>query len=648
MSFFAAAGMVGRRKSAAVVGPTLVYNYDFENDFTGAAGVDAPSSTIITTGALSGSKSARVAGGTAGWGFQYNLGGVDRTEFYQKMRIKFNITTNPSGNITAEMLKFGNGTNWQFILSHALRADGTSGLAIWNAPANVYTGSGTTQLPRGESFELDVYIKIAANGGRLIIRVNGAVIHDFTGNTGTLAMNRMNVLAQTNTTNANGAVWDHVIDDIQGALTGYPVYGATPPVTPPSSTPIIASGPNQNLASAGTLGFATPDTDFTWYNGVTDKADRQQILGAYANRSDLRSNRTLASYDSLINAVTANDQWMIGLIMGGSQVGGADIENLDTQARRDAFITWAVSCVNRWGAPGTGQIEHWQILNELNLNDKASPEDYALLMPPLYDAMKAADPNCFIITNGLSSVVDTAGDDLSTLDWTNRFMTALPANRRDNCFDAWAQQPYTAGTTPDTAGAWQAWNQVDRNYDIMKNTYGVKKQVWLTEYGDPTAPSGGYAVVSEAAAAANIEMAYYRACRTPWLGPVLIYSERDRPTNNGISSDSSSETFFGVTKRDGSQKPAAAVYQTLAWRDAALQIGRPASGTRTFWAGRYFKADPDNFDLEGATYSMTTLSGVTIASATGMLSITSGASTGAFTVTATLNGTSAQVVLNIV
>lgn len=420
-------------------------------------------------------------------------------------------------------------------------------------------------------------------------------------------------------------------------------------VTAPAPAGTIAAlSADDAWAAPGTLGFASPDTDFDWYDGITAKAQRQQALWANMSRSDLRSNNSLGHYDPIINAVLAADQWMIGLIMGGSVVGGGDIQRLDTSAKRTAFIDWAVACVNRWGAPGTGQIETWQILNELNLNTKATPEDYALLMPALYDAMKAADPDCFIITNGLSSVVDTAGSNISTYDWTDRFMTALPSGRRGDCFDAWAQQPYTAYVTPETAGDWQAWNQMQINYNLMVNTYGVDKPVWITEYGDPTAPAGGYAVITEAEQAENLEMAFYRAARTPWHGPVLIYSERDRPIDNGISDDSSSETFFGVNRRNGTPKPSATMFQALAQRDYNRQMARPTSGTRTIWAGRYFTAGRANFKLTGTTYAITALSGVSINASTGIISITSGATLGTITITATLDGTSATNTLQIV
>lgn len=649
MSF--ALAVRGSSRGRVPSGPPLVFTRDFENDFDGTVGGPDASASIITSGPLAGSKSARVAGGATGWGFQFDLGGAARTEIYFEATCRLNVSGTPSSSATLEWLKFGVGTSWQFILNHVARTDGTSGISYQNNATGNYTGSGTTQIPRGTSFKLQVRILRHATAGRVVIRVNGTTLHDFTGNTGTGGLDRINFLAQT--ANLYGATISHDFDNVIGAVEDWPVLGGgtyvPPPPPPPTGSGVIrAAGPIDKVATAGSLGFASPDTDFTWYDGTVAKAQRQQALGANMNRSDLRSNRSLSSYDALINATLSADQWMIGLIMGGSVVDGSDIQNLSSASRRNAFITWAVSCVNRWGAPGTGQIQHWQILNELNLNTKATPENYALLMPALYDAMKAADPDCFIIANGLSSVVDTEGANISTLDWTNRFMTALPSNRRGNCFDAWAQQPYTANVTPETSGDWQAWNQVDRNYNIMVNDYGVKKPVWLTEYGDPTAPSGGYAVVSEAAAATNIELAYYRACRTPWLGPLLIYSERDRPLNNGISTDSSSETFFGLNRRDGSQKPGAAVFQTLALRDYENKIGRPSSGTRQFWAGRYFDAGPVNFDLAGTTYSMTTRSGVSINASTGMLSITSAASTGTFTVTATLNGNSAQTILTIV
>lgn len=209
-------------------GPPLIYSIDFENDFASAAAVDAPSSSIITTGALAGSKSARVAGGTAGWGFQYDLGGVARTEFYHKQRMQVNVTTNPTANTAPEMIKFGVGTSWQFFINHVIRANGTSSLSFWNSPAGVYANA-SADIPRGTAFGLEIYLKIAATGGRFQVRVNGTTVYDYTGNTGTTGLDRINFLAQINPT--NGAVWNHVFDDVRGALTTWPGSGTV--VTPP-------------------------------------------------------------------------------------------------------------------------------------------------------------------------------------------------------------------------------------------------------------------------------------------------------------------------------------------------------------------------------------------------------------------------------
>lgn len=232
-------------------GPPLIYSIDFENDFASAAAVDAPSSSIITTGALAGSKSARVAGGTAGWGFQYSMGAA-RTEFYFKARCQVNVTTNPTANASPEWIKFGVGTNWQFILSHIIRADGTSGVAYFNTTTGNYTGSGTTQVPRNTPFDLEVYIKRDATAGRFVVRVNGTALHDFTGNTGTAGLDRINFLAQTAT--INGAAFSHVFDNVVGAVETWPVYGAG------SAQAVSANGiisPMRVQSATGTLAIPT-------------------------------------------------------------------------------------------------------------------------------------------------------------------------------------------------------------------------------------------------------------------------------------------------------------------------------------------------------------------------------------------------------
>ncbi|MBM3605382.1 MAG: hypothetical protein FJX25_11705 [Alphaproteobacteria bacterium] len=206
-------------------------------------------------------------------------------------------------------------------------------------------------------------------------------------------------------------------------------------------------------------------------------------------------------------------------------------------------------------------------------------------------------------------------------------------------------QPCTANVTPEAPGDWQVFNQMQRNYNLMVNTYGVDKQVWITEYGDPTAPVGVGAAVSETAQRTNLELAYYRAARTPWHGPILYYSERDMPNDRA---DAPNEPFFGLSNRDGSWKLAAHRFLQLATQDDARQIQRPASGNRLMAPGRYFYAGPVNFKLTGATYTMTARSGVSINASNGMLSITSGASTGTLTVTTTLGGLSVSQVITII
>ena len=82
--------------------------------------------------------------------------------------------------------------------------------------------------------------------------------------------------------------------------------------------------------------------------------------------------------------------------------------------------------------------------------------------------------------------------------------------------------------------------------------YGDKnKKIWITEFGAPTngPDSNWYVSENEQVRMVSDALALYKTYT--WAGPFFWYSFRD----SGTTTDTN-ENFFGLTRADGSTKPA--------------------------------------------------------------------------------------------
>ncbi|MBM3605383.1 MAG: hypothetical protein FJX25_11710 [Alphaproteobacteria bacterium] len=220
-------GHTATRTFTSQASPALIFFTDFESGTdAGNAGWDT-SASIVTSPTMDGTYAARVGGGAAGFGFQWSLG-TARTTFYHRAKVRLHVTTDPTTTTWAKLIRFGyhNGTDqvWPIILNHVLRADGTSGLNVWNAPAAT-TIVATANVARATVLDVEVRVTVAATGGRIVVRVDGTILIDHTGNAETVALDRVNYLAFVTPT--NGAVFAHVFDSLTASKANDPHYHTT-------------------------------------------------------------------------------------------------------------------------------------------------------------------------------------------------------------------------------------------------------------------------------------------------------------------------------------------------------------------------------------------------------------------------------------
>ena len=117
--------------------------------------------------------------------------------------------------------------------------------------------------------------------------------------------------------------------------------------------------------------------------------------------------------------------------------------------------------------------------------------------------------------------------------------------------DAVSVHPYSFPSLPSDSRTrgWNIYQRLGLIRAVMLRNGDARKKIWLTEYGAPTG-SGGVAVTESRQA--DIIVDGLRLARAqPYLGPMFLFSGRDRGENQDDKEDN-----FGLLKRNWAAKPA--------------------------------------------------------------------------------------------
>jgi hypothetical protein len=233
------------------------------------------------------------------------------------------------------------------------------------------------------------------------------------------------------------------------------------------------------------------------------------------------------------------------------------------------YATFAAKTAAHYAPMGVHAYEVW---NEPNIGfwqPKPDPVAYTNLLKAAYPAIKSQDPASTVLIGGLSPA-DSSEGKIPPVD----FLKAIYANGGKGYFDAVGHHPYCWPATPGDQETWSAWYQMNQGAESLRSVMVANgdgdKKIWGTEFGAPTnGPSGSF--VSEAEQAKAISTGYAKWQTYDWAGPLFAYQARDR----GTATDTR-ENFFGLLRRDFSEKPAYAAYKAAA---AAVAAGGAAPTT---------------------------------------------------------------------
>lgn len=241
-----------------------------------------------------------------------------------------------------------------------------------------------------------------------------------------------------------------------------------------------------------------------------------------------------------------------------------------------AFGSFASAVAQHYSAIGIHTYEIWNEPNlATNWGPRVSPSGYTALLVQAYSAIKAADPQSFILCGGLSPAGDAAdGSQMSP----QTFLTEMYAAGAGGHMDAVAVHPYSFPADPadSSTASWNFfYNLPNWIYQVMVSNGDGAKKVWLTEFGVPTGTNVAGGAVSEQTQAQQVTDAFTLAANWSWAGPLFYYSWQDG------SDPTSTWDNFGLVDFSGNPKPALSAFSAAAARVAHNGTTSTTSTTST-------------------------------------------------------------------
>jgi polysaccharide biosynthesis protein PslG len=228
------------------------------------------------------------------------------------------------------------------------------------------------------------------------------------------------------------------------------------------------------------------------------------------------------------------------------------------------FAAFAGAAAKRYSQSGA---HTWEIWNEPNYvhfwQPRPDPMAYTRLLKATSAALREADAQAFILMGGLGIAETGVAGNISISDFLSQ-----PRESPLRLVDALAVHPYTYPYPASHLGPWadpSVPNDSGLPYlrQVLANAGTPNLPIWITEYGAPTGGSGPAwdgspdslgtepDHVTEAQQAALATDAIVTAKSEPIIGSLFWYTYRDF-----ASRADSVEGCFGITRVDGSKKPA--------------------------------------------------------------------------------------------
>lgn len=329
--------------------------------------------------------------------------------------------------------------------------------------------------------------------------------------------------------------------------------GGSGPVVLPYATmaAINTSNTTVGFADSDIIGMSTTDINRTLDEMQAMGVQNVRVLIPWNNVEPANNFFYWAKVDAIVNAADARGMGILGVL--NSTPAWAVAPGRPPVASPPASNAEYAQFVSAVAQRYAGKISAYEVWNEPNAatfwNPAPDPAAYTQLLQAAYPAIKAADPNATVIGGVVGWVTDYPGLAISPA----KYVQGMYAAGAQGYFDALSYHPYQYQVpfgqgTP--YGPASPINQLTAMHQTMVANGDGAKQIWATEYGEPTS------VVSEATQASFISNFLNTWSGIDYTGPSFIYTTRDRKT--GSTSD---QDTLGVLRTDWTRKPAADVIQ---------------------------------------------------------------------------------------
>jgi len=252
-----------------------------------------------------------------------------------------------------------------------------------------------------------------------------------------------------------------------------------------------------------------------------------------------------SSIDKTVNSAAARNIAVVGMV--NSTPRWAVVSGGSYLSSRPASSAAYADFVAKFVARYAGKIAAVEIWNEPNAvtfwTPTPDPAAYVELLKAAYPKVKAVDPSVVVVSAGLGAVQSFGSLTINPV----AYVTQMYAAGAKPYFDAMSFHPYLY-TLKFSGGVGKANSPLQQLMDVrqvMTTNGDGNKKIWATEYGQP-ASSGGEAKENEYIA--DILLKWQEL---PYVGPMFIYTTRDRATGS-----TSSQSTFGIYRTDWTPKTA--------------------------------------------------------------------------------------------
>lgn len=321
------------------------------------------------------------------------------------------------------------------------------------------------------------------------------------------------------------------------------------PVPYSLSAAISDSNTTIGFADSDIIGMSTADINKTLDEMQSLGVQNVRILIPWNNVEPVQGYWNWSTVDTLVNAAADRNMGILGVLNSTpAWAAPAGYPAVATPPASDAqYAAFASAVAQRYA----GKVSAYEVWNEPNAATfwypSPDPAAYTKLLQAAYPAIKAADPNATVIGGVVGWVTDTPGLAINAAS----YIQGMYDNGAQGYFDALSFHPYQyqvpfGNGTP--YGPLAPINQLATIHQEMVAAGDGSKQIWATEYGEPTS------VVDNTTQAAFISNFLNSWSSFNYTGPMFIYTTRDR--NTGSTSD---QDTLGVFQTNWTPKPAANV-----------------------------------------------------------------------------------------